>query len=202
MDLAGAYVPIVIPLATAIVAGFVTLVVTVLAKEQKTSEFRQSWIDSLRSDVSELAGLAETIIDLAESDVDDGKSDGSKFIYDKSQEIIKIQTCIVRIRLRLNPSEHQHILGPLSRIADSEIDQTFAEILSDLELVVSGTQILLKGEWERVKLGEPAYRQLKKIASRVSRTSFVLVVIVLSAWCIQWLIPYIPEVRGFLLSFL
>ena len=202
MGFAISYVPIVIPLATAIIAGVVTLVVTVLAKEQKTSEFRQSWIDSLRSDVSELAGLAETLIDLAESDVEDGKADGGKFIYDKSQEIVKIQACIVRIRLRLNPSEHEHILLPLTRLADSEIDQAFAEIISDLELVVSGVQVVLKSEWERVKMGEPAYRQLKKIASRVLWIGIALVIIVLSAWCTQWITPYIPEVKIFLSNFL
>ena len=201
MEVASSYLSIVGPLATAIIAGVVTLVVTVLAKEQKTSEFRQSWIDSLRSDVSELAGLTETVVDLAESHVEDGEADGGKFIYDKSQEITKIQTCIVRIRLRLNPSEHDHILQPLMRLADSEIDQSFAEVLSDLESVVDGTQVLLKGEWERVKLGEPAYRKLKKIASRVLWSGIGLASIVLVAWCIQWVMLYASEIRNFLSNF-
>ena len=40
-------------IAAALVAGLVSFIVTVLSKEQKTSEFRQAWIDALRSDIAD-----------------------------------------------------------------------------------------------------------------------------------------------------
>jgi hypothetical protein len=202
MGIASSYLSIAVPVATAIIAGAVTLVVTVLSKEQKTSEFRQAWIDSLRSDVSELAGVLENIVDIVESQIEAGTADGDKFIHDKSQEVTRIQICITRIRLRLNPGEHKHILEPLMRLRDSEIDQSFSEVLTDLELVVAGIQALLKGEWERVKLGEPAYRQLKRIASRVVTGGTVAASIGVFVWLAQELMPYVPEIKLQLLSFL
>jgi hypothetical protein len=37
----------------AVITGFISFAGLILAKEQKTSEFRQSWIDSLREEMSE-----------------------------------------------------------------------------------------------------------------------------------------------------
>ena len=194
MGIISSYLSLAIPVATAIIAGTVTLVVTILSKEQKTSEFRQAWIDSLRSDVAELAGRMETVVDMAESVAEDEDDDGSDFFNNTSQEMIKIQTCVVRIRLRLNPSEHEHILDPLKRLVDSDLDQSWSDMVSDLELVVSGSQVLLKSEWERVKKGEPAYIKLKQTSSRVIRIGFFLACLGITVWGIKNSIPYFPQI--------
>lgn|SRR6266446_644807 len=43
----------------AIIAAGISFLVTVLAKEQKTSEFRQAWIDALRKDLSEFIATVD-----------------------------------------------------------------------------------------------------------------------------------------------
>jgi hypothetical protein len=46
------------PVIAAIITGAIAFLASVLSKEQKTSEFRQAWIDALRNDLAELTSLA------------------------------------------------------------------------------------------------------------------------------------------------
>ena len=39
-------------IAAALIAGLISLLGLIISKEQKTSEFRQAWIDGLRSELS------------------------------------------------------------------------------------------------------------------------------------------------------
>jgi len=45
------------PIAAAMIAGAVTFIATLLSKDQKTSEFRQTWIDAIRADIAEFLSL-------------------------------------------------------------------------------------------------------------------------------------------------
>jgi len=45
----------------AVIAGFVSILGLIISKEQKTSEFRQTWIDSLRSDIASLIARASAL---------------------------------------------------------------------------------------------------------------------------------------------
>jgi hypothetical protein len=48
-------------LLVAMIAGAFSLLGLVISKEQKVSEFRQTWIDALREDISELIAHANLI---------------------------------------------------------------------------------------------------------------------------------------------
>jgi hypothetical protein len=58
-----AFLPILGPIVAAVIAGAVAFLASVFSKEQKTSEFRQAWIDSLRNDLSELISITLQIGD-------------------------------------------------------------------------------------------------------------------------------------------
>ncbi len=45
----------------ALITGILSVLGLVISKEQKTSEFRQQWIDDLRREVSELLACVEAI---------------------------------------------------------------------------------------------------------------------------------------------
>ena len=61
MDFSSLSYPAVGTICAALIAGLISFVVTVLAKDQKISEFRQAWIDALRSDAAELARCLENL---------------------------------------------------------------------------------------------------------------------------------------------
>ena len=58
----------------AAIAGLVVFVSTVLTKEQKTSEFRQAWIDELRKDISQFISGATEVTALMREKAGDKQS--------------------------------------------------------------------------------------------------------------------------------
>ena len=146
----------------ALIAGCISLALAILTKDQKTSEFRQAWIDALRTDVALLAGTVSTIMDIA-LDKAGGDENNQEALYEvlhgKHPEFISVGACIIRIRLRLNPDEHSEILKLLDELSTGGIGaENTQRILNEL---VSKVQPVLKDEWRRVKRGELSYRILK-----------------------------------------
>ena len=45
----------------ALIGGFFSLISLIISKEQKTSEFRQQWIDSLRQEISDHIAASTTL---------------------------------------------------------------------------------------------------------------------------------------------
>lgn len=160
-------VPLVGVVSAAVIAGVISLVVAILTKDQKTSEFRLAWIDSLRNDVADLIGRFQAIVDL----VDDSNS-SEDVITEKHDEFVKMEILISRIKLRLNPSEHAEILTTLERL-HAENDDTKADIEKQLPVLVDQVRSVLKSEWDRVKVGEFSFRALKWVSSCVVITSVV-----------------------------
>lgn len=153
------FIPLVGGVVVALIAGFVSLVVSILTKDQKTSEFRQAWIDSLRNDVAELAGHLQAIIDIALDKIEGGVEDANDVYHGKHSEFIRMEVCIVRIKLRLNPDEHQIILHLLDQLHSD--DGGVKETINQLKSLIEEVQPVLKSEWVRVKKGELSYRLLK-----------------------------------------
>lgn len=156
-------VPFVGAVVVALIAGLVSLVVAILAKDQKTSEFRQAWIDALRNDVSELVGHLQAILDIAvDLAVDeDDENAANRLYHEKHAEFMRMEVHIVRIKLRLNPDEHQGVLRILDKIHSDEGSDDPKEMVAQLKKLVDEVQPILKGEWVRVKKGELSYRLLK-----------------------------------------
>ncbi|RXM23569.1 hypothetical protein EO238_18875 [Citrobacter sp. AAK_AS5] len=136
----------------AIIAAAAAGVGLVITKENKTSEFRQDWIDGLRD---ELAELMEYFLRLRNCN---------------SDEIISVRNKInflsAKIRLRLSSdtptNEEKKLLSIISEHivgADPTVDCT--EIV---EQYFRYSSSILKSEWERVKRGEKKYRIAVTIA--------------------------------------
>src|SRR5271167_3688723 len=90
-------------IAAALVAGGVAFLASVLSKEQKTSEFRQTWIDALREDISKLIGSTEVIIGIIRFKVEAGKTqEAFDYFLDNDSVLRELAGTYYRIRLRLN----------------------------------------------------------------------------------------------------
>ena len=166
---------------SAIIAGCVSFLVFVLSKEQKTSEFRQAWIDGLRDDIAELVALFLTITSIVRNinKTDKSAEEKLEYILNKDNHFLKMEMVETKIKLRLNPIEHQSLIHAIDRI-----DSYILENMEDIELgdevakeIVSESGKVLKYAWERVKSGEPTYYWTKWI-------SFTVFIVMLAAGAI------------------
>jgi len=162
MEIVAALLPIVGPITAALIAGAISFTITVLAKDQKTSELRQAWIDGLRSDVSEFAGLAHAMAAVSAVKLRRGEN-VEDYLLERHDDFTKMEVFSAKIRLRLNPKEHVEIIKILD-IFRSGIPATRDEIDQASFELVSKVQSVLKGEWSRVKRGEPSFRILKAVS--------------------------------------
>jgi hypothetical protein len=154
----------------ALIAAAISFVNLTLTKEQKTSEFRQAWIDALRND---LATFFATAIAFARGNQEwqhfgVGAQGGAPLSFTE-QKISDLRYQIAetryRIQLRLNPKEPEHI--ELLRLMQTAIDRQQSalatqtstdEVLRAVKLAAEFAPQILKTEWERVKQGELAFR--------------------------------------------
>lgn len=159
MEFLSALLPVAGPIAAALIAGTISFTITVLAKDQKTSEFRQAWIDGLRSDVSDFVGLAHAMASVAALMERKG-GDVEDYLLERHDDFTKMEALSARIRLRLNSIEHFDIIKILDFFRSGEaagreeLDQASTELVRKIQGV-------LKSEWNRVKRGEFSFRLLK-----------------------------------------
>lgn len=147
----------------ACLGAFVALMTIIITKEQKVSEFRQAWINSLRDDLADAisAGSALSIV----MQVDEPRA-----IEAKLKEWARLVAALARVELRLNLSEDQHrelqrcireAETLVRRLEADPADYDPAVWIALQEKVVAVSQPLLKLEWRRVKKGETIYRLAK-----------------------------------------
>jgi midasin (ATPase involved in ribosome maturation) len=183
MELSPPVVPAVGSALAALIAGGVAYVVAVLSKEQKTSEFRQAWIDALRSDISELiAGRTEIALAISAKKrygVDKGQI--LDFLFKQYPELVVTKAKYHRILLRLNPAEHQTLIAAIQKL------ESFTPLEADEQVVLDAAneitrqaQIVLKAEWERVKKGETVFRWTKRVAIGIMAIALVIGVLATS----------------------
>ncbi|UNK68332.1 hypothetical protein MNO08_09665 [Pseudomonas simiae] len=163
MDFSSLSYPAVGTICAALIAGFISFVVTVLAKDQKTSEFRQAWIDGLRADVADFAGLARSMLAVVNAKKNLGE-DANSYVLGRHDDFTKIYSLITRIRLRLNPDEHGEMLEFLEALFTENPTISPTEMSDTVKGVVTCSQKILKSEWKRVKRGEPAFLWLKRVS--------------------------------------
>ncbi len=143
----------------ALVAGLVSLLGLIISKEQKISEFRQAWIDALRSEISALISHANAIHGTSAA----GLERASELWKVVRPDFLGINQAAANVRLRLNPKEKEasavleqiegleQLLLPGRTVEYAQIDETEKRL-------VAAAQVLLKQEWLRVKQGEQVYR--------------------------------------------
>lgn len=146
-------------LVAAVIAAVTSLVVSILSKDQKTSEFRQAWIDAFREDAASLAGHWSTMI--ATLDIKKAANEDIKaFLASRHDDIVDVEIRIARMRLRLNPKEHVCLINYLHRLGHGSMENR-REMDELMELIVVEVQKVLRYEWKRVKRGELSFRLLK-----------------------------------------
>ena len=153
------------PIATivaALTAGGVAYLATVLSKEQKTSEFRQSWIDALREDISEFVGVTEIIYAMMRIQAErNGVGAAVDYALGSEKKLSELAVIYYRIRLRLNRDKHGDLLQTLKRVYElfsgTETVLDLPTFNSMIQTVDKDSAAVLKREWKRVKRGEPTF---------------------------------------------
>ncbi|MBC3438961.1 hypothetical protein HU735_26435 [Pseudomonas sp. BW16M2] len=175
------FIPIIGPVVAALIAALITFVVTVLSKENKTSEFRQAWIESLRNDVSELLGELNVLEGVFEVTIDfdleakEGQGQINEFWKQHQKEYAKIDSLCNRIVLRLNPNEHAGLIAKVRELENSMGQGQ--KVSSQLcEVLVHDFSVVFKKEWSRVKDGEAVFRRMKFAAVVVLVTGGIALV--------------------------
>lgn len=152
-------IPLIGVLVAAVIAAVTSLVVSILSKDQKTSEFRQSWIDALREDAAHLAGHWSTMI--ATLEIKKAANENVKaFLDSRHDDVVNVEMRIARMRLRLNPEEHASLIGHLHHLRDGKMGSR-KDMDEAMEVIVVEVQKVLRYEWKRVKRGELSFRLLK-----------------------------------------
>ncbi|ELJ8822801.1 hypothetical protein [Vibrio parahaemolyticus] len=153
----------------AIITSVFVFINLINSKEQKTSEFRQDWINALRQNISEFTAVTTTfasmMIYIDSFDTEDEKikreSDFYKENIDIANDITKYYN---NIQLYVNPIENRTFLSALSKVhslVTSKRVISSEEITEANKDLVTEAQSLLKSEWKRVKRGEMTYRVTK-----------------------------------------
>ncbi|WP_146744559.1 hypothetical protein [Herbaspirillum rubrisubalbicans] len=159
------FLPLFSSVCVALIAGLFSVVALINSKEQKTSEFRQAWIDALRK---EIADFISAVYSLQYYYSKHGEAD----LKAKDLQEIHIQygRACVSVRLRINPNESDPVIKPvtdrfltaMSAVQDAVNAQRYADAGNGCNAVLDAAKPLLKLEWERVKSGEKSYRDLKR----------------------------------------
>ncbi len=170
----------------ACITGAVTFVTLVISKEQKISEFRQAWVDSLREELSAFAGHArriaheqtyvslkgmaiKTVQDLIDAQEEDSKRPD---VYHSNRQ--EMAHSYYALRLRLNPEENDHLkllncLDEIYKVLNISSDVTRREdCIQELDELARVAQGVLKREWTRVKEGEPRFKFVTTLAKWVA----------------------------------
>jgi hypothetical protein len=148
----------------AILAGLISLLSLIISKEQKTSEFRQAWIDALRAELTAYLTQLNSISDALQAD---WESDSAR-IKAVAPMYGAINTANFGISLRLNPEERD-AQGILQCMKSFEVIAGDPALLSSENIApiehdfLNYAKSLLKHEWKRVKDGELAFRVTKAV---------------------------------------
>lgn len=164
-DLSIAFIGAVAIIIASIVGLIVAVATAIISKEQKVSEFRQEWINDLRSDLA--ISLQSAYNCMYES-----QNNPQNFSVDKyNQSFRELEFRFTLINLRLNPirdnkfkklsSDLLSLIHSITTAADKKVAVELCQ--STAKEIENLSHRLLKNEWERVKRGENRFSIFKKI---------------------------------------
>lgn len=170
----------------AVLVAVVSYVTITLNKEQKTSDFRQAWIDELREELAIFCSAARAF----------ARSEGARVtpgavppFSDEKREEFRYTAAIsvYKVQLRLNAKESEHIaLLDLMKAAlhkQNGMIETGAysssEVLAAIDAVADYAGPVLKAEWNRVKQGEPSFVRARDFAKTAIAISLSLLAVVI-----------------------
>lgn len=152
----------------ALIAGFFSLLNLIISKEQKVSEFRQQWIDSLRQ---ELADHIAAVVSLSSIYENDNHID-KEMVKTVNEVRLQVTTTFTSIKLRINPEDSDNKIREMNaevlRLLESGRvlfnESKWKEARLNCNAIINAAIPLLKEEWKRVKKGESVYVWSKRIA--------------------------------------
>ena len=133
------------------------------------SSKRQNWIDELRKDAAEFLTVVARIQELKKSRAEqiNAKTETAENFKERLMAELRGRELGTRIKLRLNPSEAEHIrfVALINELSSKgyDLDRTYtstedahaARAFNEAHYnVVAQLQTILKHEWERVKKGD------------------------------------------------
>lgn len=139
----------------AVVTMFIALRGSRSSNFYRLAEFRQNWIDELRTNIGQFSGGLEGAMNLAMS-----HSQGQNRAQELDQKFEEIKRFESWIKLRLNPNERDHRwLTALVEQARSSASGFAVTISADLveathqadRLVIDFSRLIFKSEWDRVR---------------------------------------------------
>ncbi|MGS0691208.1 hypothetical protein [Shewanella sp. 30m-9] len=137
----------------AFIAGTVALTSTVIAKEQKISEFRLAWIDAFRNDIVELIACGTKVSALAS--ITEVNSNHAEKSFQARAEYFSIAT---KINLRLNCGDGLNLLYEIDRLMHTvtygESKNRMIAVTDVNHEIIKISQEIISVEWEKVKQGE------------------------------------------------
>jgi len=184
VELPAAIFPAIATVTAAFIAAFVAFLSSVLSKEQKTSEFRYTWLNSVLDDIAKFAGAAESISTTAWSHFkSEGKVRAEELLASAQPQIGELigelLAAYYRARIRLYPEEHQQVHQALENLQvlllKGEVPDP-AKVDPLVRDVVRVSHDALKEEWGRVKRGEMTFRLTKYISLTVVVVAILMAV--------------------------
>lgn len=163
------------------VTGAVSLLGLILSKENKTSEFRQTWIDELRADISSFLSHINALYLLS----DEHKNDEEVRYSGYKSEIIEANKALFNVKLRLNQKE------PLSSKLISLLDESeqlynstdkiksYDKHLEIEKQILLISKNILKIEWRRVRNGEIVFQIARAISFSFAISGIALILLYL-----------------------
>jgi hypothetical protein len=167
----------------ALLTGFFSFLNLVSAKENKVSEFRLAWIDGLRDEIAiftaavqELLRIETTRSELEERGLIESSQEEyeAKWIESTRDAFTRAIESMARIQMRLNPkhikeepsSQEAILMGYINEARNQFNQANYDEAFSLCSDIRNAAAPLLKSTWDLVKLGEPDYKYIRKMAQR------------------------------------
>jgi hypothetical protein len=170
-----------------ILGGFFSLMSLVAQKEQKVSEFRQEWINSLRNSISEYIATLQHLafLQIQHDEKPESEFDSLQMAKETEDTYIRGNKSYNDIIFRVNDSEknaeikkiNDKFLNCLEKTRELFNDDDWTklhEIQAHCDDLRLATKPLLKEEWKRVKAGEPIYRLSKRFSAALLIIGFLV----------------------------
>ncbi|MDF1600111.1 hypothetical protein PZ895_10005 [Mesorhizobium sp. YIM 152430] len=175
----------------ALIAGFFSFLNLVISKEQKISEFRQDWINCLRSEIAQYVASIRFIAGANEIWNNDKTPTASTWQdHWKAMQIPydNAARAFTSICLRLNPDElnservdvNKQFLVKLNEVRNLVRKDQYSEATVAADELNDLARPILKEEWNRVKSGERNYRYSRNGAAILLLLALIAVSILLA----------------------